>query len=166
VHRRRALGLAAFLLAAAGLMAYALTYRTPAGAKPNTLFASSQQTFDLTRTVATTGFVLHTLEFRTDGGDVEADWYDSSLASTGTRSGVYAVLMIDGDEIASALTGSYLGNPDKGPATLSWAGPLPAGEHRFVIELQRPTAPVDVPYVQPGQVGVDSLVITQEPGGS
>lgn len=149
---------------AAGLLAYAITYRAPSRVKPNTIFAYDEQIFHSTRAVTNAGFQLHSIEFKTEGGDVAVEWYDSSLASVAAKSGIYTTLYIDGQHVVNALTGSYLGRADRGPGTLRWAGWLPAGDHRFQIELSRIDTVAEAPYVQRGHIGVDNLVITQESG--
>jgi hypothetical protein len=154
---------AAFLLVAAGLMAYAITYQPPAAARPATRFAFDQQSFAATRTITTPSAALHRLVFRSDGGAVSVTWYDSSLASLRAGGGISATLTIDGRQIASGLTGSVRGPADHGPATLRWAGLLPAGRHTFALELSGIEAGAQAPYVAAGSVGVDSLLVTQQP---
>jgi hypothetical protein len=156
--------LAAAAFVAAALMAYAVTYRPPTKIGPTTMVAYTQQVFGATRVVTASGFTLQSLTARTDGNNVEVTWYDSSLAQVAGRSGIYASLVVDDHEVASALSGSYAGVAEKGPDTLRWAGPLPAGIHRFQLTLTHGRK-ADLPYVVPGLVGVDSLVVTQEPGG-
>jgi hypothetical protein len=162
-NQTRRIALAAFL--AVGLMAYALTYRSPRPAQASARFAYHQDRFVATRNVSNSGFLLQTLQRRIGGGNVEVDWYDSSLASVTPKTGTYVTLYIDGQQVVSALSGSYFGSVSRGPATLRWAGWLPTGEHRFQVELSRVDGSTDAPYVRLGGVGVDNLVITQEPGG-
>jgi hypothetical protein len=163
VERLHLLAAGAFL--AAALMLYAVTHRAPARIGPNTMFTYDQRTFHATRAVTAAGVTLHDLVARTDGNDVEVNWYDSSLAPLAARSGVDASLIVDGQELASTLIGNDEGAGEQAPATLRWAGPLPAGVHRFRLTLTRVDSGVEVPYVAPGHLGVDSLVVSQEPGG-
>lgn len=162
--RNRVAALTTFAVVAGGLVAYALTYRPSAPRTPSTMFAYTQQAFSATRTVTRNGFPLHVLRFRSYGGVVQVDWYDSAVSSLAPGSGDYATLIIDQQPVADALTGSYYGPTVVAPATLRWAGSLPAGEHRFEIELSRVDQGVQIPLVRPGGRGVDSLSVTQEPG--
>lgn len=146
-------------------MAYALTYRAPSRARAYSAFAYDQSTFGSTRTIKQDGSRLHVLYFRSDGGGVEVNWYDSSMASLTPDAGVYIMLTIDQQPVVDALTGSYFGSTVSGPATLRWAGRLPAGEHRFEITMTSVGGGVEIPRVRSGQPGVDSLVVSQVPGG-
>lgn len=163
VARAHLVAAAAFL--AAGLMAYAVTFRATRRTAPDTMLAFGQQTFRATRIVTTAGGTLHNLAAHTDGGVVKVNWYDSSLAPLGADSRVDATLLVDGQQIVSTVTGSVLGSAEKDPATLRWAGTLPDGTHHFQLMLTRIGAGVAVPYVPAGQIGVDSLVVSEQPGG-
>lgn len=163
--RDRLAVLGAFCLIAGGLLAYALVYRAPPRARANTMFAYDQQTFSKTRSISTSQIQLHSVAFRSEGGAIAVDWYDSSLIPIGARSPLYAVLTIDGQTVATSLVSSPAGLATGGPATLRWAGTLPAGLHRFQISLGHISAGgAEAPYVPAGRVGVDSLVLSQEPG--
>src|SRR5947209_5589406 len=109
MERSRLLTIVLFAFGAAGLMAYALTYRPPLPTTPNSIFAYDQRTFLATRKVTTPRFPLHLIVFTSDGGNVETDWYDSSLALLAPESGVYVTLLIDQTPVADVLTGSYFG---------------------------------------------------------
>jgi hypothetical protein len=160
VARRRIIAIAIYGFIAGGLLAYSLTYRAPPRAHENTMFAYQQQTFVSTRTIATTRQV-HSLEFWTSGGGIEVAWYDSALSSLAADAGIYATLYIDGQQITNTLTGADTGLADKQPGMLEWAGPLPAGRHRFAVDLIPLNGGAQAPYVSPDHVGVDNLVVTQ-----
>jgi hypothetical protein len=161
---RRPLEVAAFLFLSAGLLGYALTYRPPRRPRPYSMFLYDQRTFYASR-ITLSDLQLHLLDFDSDGGVVSVNWYDSSLSSRSRSqdSGIYVTLLIDGVDVADTLSGFYSGSA--GPATLTWAGRLPAGLHRFQIQVTGiPAAGAAVPLVQPGYIGTDNLSISQEPG--
>jgi hypothetical protein len=101
----------------------------------------SQERFSRPRIIKAPGLVLQSIRFQTEGGPVEADWYDSALMSLGSSAGAYVTLYVDARAVESSLRGGLRARDEADSATLSWEGLLSPGAHTFQVRLEVASEP-------------------------
>jgi hypothetical protein len=113
-------------------------------------------------TTASGPVVLHALTYDSPSGATTIRWYDSDFEPTRPRDSAVVSMFIDGIRVASAIKGSFSGIYDDGEGDLAWYGNLKRGRHRIVVQLERANQAWGVPYTDPGELGVDELIVRSD----